>query len=82
MPTGGNLANFAFCRPGTLAIELFSPGYFPPFTYSILGEIPLRYYGLVADKVSRPFPDAVQGNEDIDFDPDRLLEIVRGALGA
>jgi capsular polysaccharide biosynthesis protein len=80
MPTGGNLANFAFCRPGTVAIELFSPNYYPPFTYSLMDEIGLRYYGLVAEKVSRPHPEARGNDEDIDVDPDRLAEVVRQAL--
>jgi len=80
MPTGGNLANFVFCRPGAVAIELFSRGYVPPFTYSLMDEIGLRYYGIVADKISRPHPDARGNDEDIDVDPDRLAEIVRGAL--
>jgi capsular polysaccharide biosynthesis protein len=80
MPTGGNLANLVFCRPGTIVIELFSPSYSPPFTYAFMGEIGLRYYGLVAEKVSRPHPDSREGNEDIDIDPDRLAEVVRQAL--
>jgi len=71
MPTGGNLANLVFCRPGTVVIELFSPSYCPPFTYALMGEIGLRYYGLVADKISRRRPDAREGNEDIDIDPVR-----------
>lgn len=80
MPTGGNLANFVFCRPGTVAIELFSRNYVPPFTYSLMDEIGLRYYGVVAEKVSRPHPGARGNDEDIDVDPDRLAEIVRNAL--
>jgi capsular polysaccharide biosynthesis protein len=80
MPTGGNLANCVSCRPGTVVIEMFSKNYYPPFTYAMLGEIGLRYYGLVAEKVSRPFPEARFGNEDIDLDPDRLAETVRRAL--
>ena len=80
MPTGGNLANFVFCRPGTVAIELFSKVYVPPFTYSLMDEIGLRYYGVVAEKVSRPHAQARGNSEDIDVDPDRLAEIVRTAL--
>jgi capsular polysaccharide biosynthesis protein len=79
MPTGGNLANFVFCRPGTVAIELFSKDYIPPFTYSLMDGIGLRYYGVVADKVSRPYPEARLSLEDIDVDPDRLAEIVHRA---
>jgi capsular polysaccharide biosynthesis protein len=80
MPTGGNLANFAFCPSGAVAIELFSPNYHPPFTYALLGDMDLHYYALVADKISRPRSGARDGNEDIDFDPDRLAAIVRQAL--
>jgi capsular polysaccharide biosynthesis protein len=80
MPTGGNLANLVFCRPGTVVIELFGPNYYPPFSYALMGEIGLRYYGLVAEKISRPHPEARLGNEDIDIDPDRLDEVVRQAL--
>jgi capsular polysaccharide biosynthesis protein len=81
MPTGGNLANFVFCRPGTVAIELFGPNYTPNFSHAFLAEIGLRYYALVADKISRRYPEARLGNEDIDFDPERLAGIVRDALG-
>ena len=80
MPTGGNLANLVFCRPGTIVVELFSPNYTPNFTHALMAETNLRYYGLVAEKTSRPHPDARLGNEDIDIDPDRLVEVVRGAL--
>jgi capsular polysaccharide biosynthesis protein len=80
MPTGGNLANFVFCRPGTVAIELFSKNYIPPFTFSLMDNIGLRYYGLVADKISRPTPEARTSSEDIDFDPDRLAATARQAL--
>ncbi len=80
MPTGGNLANFVFCQPGTVAVELFSPNYTPNFTHAFLGEIGLRYYGVVADKISRPHPGARVANEDIDVDPDRLASIIRDAL--
>jgi capsular polysaccharide biosynthesis protein len=80
MPTGGALANVVFCRRGATVIELFSPSYYPPFTYALAGELGLRYYGVVAEKIARPFPEARLGHEDIDVDPDRLLEIVRRAL--
>jgi len=80
MPTGGNLANLVFCRPGTVVIELFSRNYVPPFTYALMDELGLRYYGVVAEKVSRPHPQASDVNEDIDVDPDRLADIVRQAL--
>jgi capsular polysaccharide biosynthesis protein len=80
MPTGGNLANYVFCRPGTVAVELFSHNYVPPFTYAFMDTIGLRYYGVVTHAVSRPYPEARGNNEDIDVDPDRLAEIIRGAL--
>ena len=80
MPTGGNLANFVFCRPGTVAVELFSRNYVPPFTHAFMGEIGLRYYGVVTETISRPHPEARGNDEDIDVDPDRLAEIVRQAL--
>jgi len=82
MPTGGNLANFVFCRPGTVAVELFSRNYVPPFTHAFMGEIGLRYYGVVTETISRPHPDARGNDEDIDVDPDRLAGIVRQALAS
>jgi hypothetical protein len=80
MPTGGNLANFVFCRPGTVAVELFSHSYVPPFTFAFMDTIGLRYYGVVTHAVSRPRPDARGNHEDIDVDPDRLDRIIRNAL--
>ena len=80
MPTGGNLANFVFCRPGTIAMELFSCSYVPDFTHAMMGEIGLRYYALVADKRAPLVHGDHGSNEDIDFDPCRLEAIVRKAL--
>ena len=80
MPTGGNLANLVFCRPGTAVVELFGMNYCPTFSHAMMGEIGFRYYGLVGEKVARPFPDARFGNEDIDLDPNRLDAVVRQAL--
>jgi len=80
MPTGGNLANFAFCRSGTVAIELFSITYVPPFTYALVDEIGLRYHGIVTQTISRPHPDARGNDTDIDVDPDRLADVVRQVL--
>jgi Glycosyltransferase 61 len=82
MPTGGNLANLVFCRPGTTVVELFGMNYCPTFSHAMMGEIGFRYYGLVGEKVSRPFPEARFGNEDIDLDPTRLDTIVRQALAS
>lgn len=80
MPTGGNLANFAFCRPGTAAIELFSPSYTPGFTQAMLAETGIRYYALVAGKTAPVIEGGHGASEDIDFDPHRLAAIIREAL--
>ena len=45
-----------------------------------MGKIGLRYYGLVAERISRPTPDARLGNEDVDIDAERIAEMVRHAL--
>ena len=80
MPTGGNLANFVFCRPGTVAVELFGKNYYPTFSHAMMSEIGFRFYCLVGEKVSRPFPDARFANEDIDLNPERVHALVRQAL--
>jgi capsular polysaccharide biosynthesis protein len=82
MPTGGNLANFVFCGSGTMGVEIFSKSYVPPFTYAFMDQIGLRYYGLVAETDSLSTPDALINEGDIDFDPERLADIVRRALSS
>jgi len=80
MPTGGNLANFAFCRPGAIAMELFSSKYTPGFTHAMMGELGLRYYALVTETSAPVIPGGHGASEDIDFDPHRLAAIVRESL--
>lgn len=81
MPTGGNIANFVFCQPGTVAIELFSPTYLPDFMHAMVGELGLRYYALVAQARAPLRPDIGSwNNEDIDIPPERLEAVVRDAL--
>ena len=81
MPTGGNLANFIFCRPGAIAMELFCKNYVPPFTYAFMDTIGFHFYGVVTEKPAPIYPGSFGNTEDIDVDPDRLDEIVARRAG-
>lgn len=47
MPTGGGLANLAFCQPCTQVVELFDPSYLPTFSFVLSQQLGLRYHALV-----------------------------------
>jgi capsular polysaccharide biosynthesis protein len=47
MPTGGGLANVAFCQPGTQVVELFDPSYLPTFSFVLSQQIGFKYHALV-----------------------------------
>ncbi|MBX3736145.1 MAG: glycosyltransferase family 61 protein [Candidatus Didemnitutus sp.] len=47
MPTGGGLANLAFCAPGTQVVELFPPTYLPTFSLVLSSALALDYTALV-----------------------------------
>ncbi len=48
MPTGGGLANLAFCAPGTQVVELFPPSYLPTFSLVLSGALGRDYTALVS----------------------------------
>lgn len=77
-PTGGNLANLVFCRPGTRVVELFSPAYLPTFSHVIAGALQLDYVALVApDRSGGTAHHDAGGAEDIGVSADRILEFLR-----
>lgn len=79
MPTGGNLANVAHCRPGTVVIELFSPEYVPLFLPALTGTLGLRYFPIVGGGVLCHSDEGARA--DIWFDPREMGERVAAVLG-
>lgn len=76
MPTGGNLANLIFCRPGTRIIELFHPGYLPAFSLTLATSLGLDYIGLV-ESMDCQVESSDQGKwADIRIALERVLEFV------
>lgn len=54
LPTGGGLANLAFCQPGTRVVELFSESYVPTFSVVLASALGLRYHALVGPPSAVP----------------------------
>ncbi|MBI5425900.1 MAG: glycosyltransferase family 61 protein [Opitutae bacterium] len=76
MPTGGGLANLAFCAPGTQVVELFPPTYLPTFSLVLSGALALDYTALVGPAKS----GAAEGDDDphaIAVPVDRILASFR-----
>jgi capsular polysaccharide biosynthesis protein len=74
-PTGGNLANLVFCRPGTRVVELFSPAYLPTFCLPLTQALGLEYHALVGEATDgRAVHSDEGGCCDICVSAERILE--------
>lgn len=73
MPTGGGLANLAFCSPGTRVVELFDPGYVPTFSAVLGGALGLDYVGLVGVPAGAATHGDAGAATDIDVPVERVL---------
>jgi len=74
MPTGGGLANLAFCRPDTEVIELFSPAYMPTFSFVIASHLGFQYKALVGENLSGSMGHSDAGGaEDISISLEHLM---------
>ncbi|MCM3558005.1 glycosyltransferase family 61 protein [Brevibacillus sp. FSL L8-0520] len=76
-PHGANLTNIVFCKPGTLVIELFSPGYVNPIYWALSNHAQLRYAYLIGS--GRRSPESVhelRGKEDLTIPPDSLQKLL------
>lgn len=74
MPTGGNLANMVFCRPGTRIVELFHPSYLPAFSLTLAPALGLDYVGLVEDSCVQTDSSDRGKWEDVRIPLDRVLD--------
>lgn len=75
MPTGGGLANFAFCQPGTKIIELFSPFYLPTFSLLLANTLELNYIALVGESEGQSIRHSdLGGSRDIKVSYERILQ--------
>lgn len=77
MPTGGGLANLAFCSPGSHVIELFSPAYIPTFSMVLAGQLALEYTALVGENIVGPSRHSDSGaSQDISIKLERLMAYI------
>ena len=76
MPTGGGLANLAFCSPGTRVVELFDPGYVPTFSAVLGGALGLDYIGLVGVSDGAATHGDAGAAADIDVPVERILDFL------
>lgn len=75
MPTGGGLANLAFCSPGARVIELFSPAYLPTFSLALAGALELDYRAVVGEDIPGVGGHSDSGGaEDITVPVERVLD--------
>lgn len=78
MPTGGGIANMAFCEPGARIIELFDPAYLPTFSLTLTTSLGLDWVALVG----KPTIASAEGHSDLGSNADinivaaRVLEHV------
>ena len=81
MPTGGGLANIAFCQPGTQVIELFDPSYLPTFSHLICLQLGLEYHALVGENHTGSAGHSDSGAiNDMYFQDHALLDYVSAIL--
>jgi capsular polysaccharide biosynthesis protein len=81
MPTGGGLANLAFCQPGTKVIELFSPFYLPTFSLPLTNSLELDYIALVGESREKKAKHSDLGaSYDIKVSLERILEYAQDKI--
>jgi capsular polysaccharide biosynthesis protein len=81
MPTGGGLANLAFCKPGTQVVELFDPAYLPTFSMVLSQEVGLEYHALVGLNHTNAKGHSDHGGQnDMCFDLVNLADYIRSIL--
>lgn len=80
-PHGGGLTNILFCTQGCKIVDLFPPGDFDTFFWSISNAIGL-HYTYYFGKGERPTPenDFVRRNADIELDQDQLTALIRNLI--
>jgi capsular polysaccharide biosynthesis protein len=75
MPTGGGLANLAFCQPGARVIEIFSSAYLPTFSLPLSHALEFEYRALVGHPVEGHTGHSDAGGQfDIHVPVERILE--------
>ncbi|MCG9886985.1 MAG: glycosyltransferase family 61 protein [Cyanobacteria bacterium] len=87
-PHGAGLTNIAFCRPGTIVLEICSPVYAPHYFWELAACAQVRHYHLIGrDLDEHPDPEAVKKERYVDpaaegiwIDPDRVVAAL-DALG-
>ena len=70
MPTGGGLANLAFCGSNAHVIELFSPAYMPTFSLVLASELGFQYTALVGEDIA-----GSSGHSDAGGSQDILIKL-------
>ena len=77
-PHGALMANFTYCRPGTVVVELF-PGAFGAICYRSLAKIVgLNYHAVFCTKLTSFRNDAV--HVDFPVDAGRLMDAIKSIL--
>lgn len=81
-PHGGGLTNILFCSDGCKVVDIFPPGDFDTFFWSISNSNKLKYYYLFGEGTvptkENPF---TRRNIDIDVDLNRLKETMQLVVG-
>ena len=78
MPTGGGIANMAFCEPGARIVELFDPAYLPTFSLTLTTSLGLDWVALVGEPTvaAAPGHSDIGNNADIRLSAKRVLEVL------
>lgn len=91
LPHGAALTNTVFCSPGTRVVEIFNPSYIHVAAWELADQLGLDHCYVLGEPTvraqqSRPqpgrrLPASWPGFRDIEVDEQRLLSVVRRAIG-
>lgn len=76
-PHGGGITNILFCKPGCKIVDIFPPGDFDTFFWSISNSNDLKYYYFFG-KGDMPTPenDFMKRNSDIEVEMDKFKDLM------
>lgn len=76
-PHGGGMTNILFCEAGCKVVDIFPPGDFDTFFWSISNSNKLEfYYFFGKGELPTPEKDFVKRNADIDIDMNRFKDLM------
>lgn len=79
-PHGAGLSNIAFCKPGSVLIELFSPQYVNVCYWSISNLLSMQYWYLVGGNETAIASNNAEYRQSFSVNLDKLAAIIKNVL--